>query len=173
MPVLAFLPPPPCPGGGASFSPNACALVGITCMWVWPLATSRNDGPPDCVGAGRSLQAAAKAATTTRARRRFMWALLGTRRWSGLYSARAHGLPQSRQRVPRRNELVGDVPGEPQIRDGCGDAAPVQLLTVVQLVAARHAAGMEVTDPLRVVADRADHVAFHDLHVVDVVQQLD
>src|SRR5690242_16173284 len=118
--------------------------------------TSRNEGePPGWVGAARSLHAAANPATTTRANSRFMrCSLQGVRDCS--YSAHVHGLPQCREGVPRRNELVGDVPAEAQVRDGSGDAAPVQLLTVVQLVAARHAAGVEVTDPLRVVANGAD-----------------
>ena len=38
---------------------------------------------------------------------------------------------------------------------------------------ARHAAGVIVRDELPVVADRADHVAFHDLHVVNVVEQFE
>ena len=52
------------------------------------------------------------------------------------------------------------------------DGAPVQFLRVVELVPAGHAAGVEVGDVLDVVADGADDVALHDLHVVDVVEQL-
>src|SRR6266576_7202211 len=124
-------------------------------MWVCPLAISRNDGPPGCVGAGRSLHAAAKEATTTRANKRFMRGSL-RRVLDRSNSAHVHGLPQSRERVAGGNKFMGHVAGEPQVRDGCGDAAPVQLLAVVQLVAAGHAARVEVTDPLRVVANRAD-----------------
>src|SRR6266850_1812324 len=140
-------------------------------MWVWPLATSRNDGPPGWVGAGRSLHAATKAAMATKANKRFIrGSLRGVRDRS--YSAHVHGLPQCRQRVAGGDEFVGDVTREGQVGDCAGDAAPVQLLAVVQLVAAGNAARVEVPDPLRVVANGADHVAFYDLHVIDVVQQL-
>ena len=44
---------------------------------------------------------------------------------------------------------------------------------VVELVAPRVARGMEVPDVGHEAADRTDHVALHDLHVIDVVQQLD
>ena len=52
-------------------------------------------------------------------------------------------------------------------------AAIVQLLRRVDLVPAGNARGVVVRDVLVIVADRADHVAFHDLHVVDVVQKLE
>src|SRR5690349_16771548 len=73
---------------------------------------------------------------------------------------------------PRRREFVRHVTRVVQVGDRGGDGAIVELLRAVDLVAARHAAGMEMADPLDVVADRADHIAFHDLHMIDVVQQL-
>ena len=60
-----------------------------------------------------------------------------------------------------------------RIEDRAHDGGPLQLLRRVELVAARHAAGVIVGDPLRVLLDRPDDVALHDLHVVDVVQELD
>ena len=36
-----------------------------------------------------------------------------------------------------------------------------------------HAPGMIVIDMRKVVANRADHIAFHDLHVIHIVQQLE
>src|SRR5207249_6085762 len=71
------------------------------------------------------------------------------------------------------SELVRYETLEARVGDGRRDGVPVELLRAVQLVAAGHAPGMEVGDVVPVGADRADHVAFHDLHVVDVVQQLD
>src|SRR5213078_2320128 len=58
------------------------------------------------------------------------------------------------------------------VRDGGGDGVPVQLLRAVQLMAAGHPTRVEVPDGCRVVADRPDDVAFHDLHVINVVEQL-
>src|SRR5439155_1640168 len=50
--------------------------------------------------------------------------------------------------------------------------APVELLGVVELVASRHAAGVEMADVGGVRPDGTDDVALHDLHVIDVVEQL-
>ena len=62
---------------------------------------------------------------------------------------------------------------EVQIGDGLRHGAIVQFLGGVNLVPARDAAGVEVRNPSNVLADSANDIAFHDLHVVDVVQQLD
>ena len=67
---------------------------------------------------------------------------------------------------------MGDIAGEAGRGDGRRDGTVVELLRVVQLVAARHAAGVEMGDVVVRVPDRADDVALHDLHVVDVEQQL-
>ena len=66
-----------------------------------------------------------------------------------------------------------DESGEARVGDRLHHATVVQLLRVVDLGAAGHAAGVIVRDVLRVGANRRDDVAFHDLHVVDVVQQLE
>src|SRR6267378_3327697 len=90
----------------------------------------------------------------------------------GLHVAGLEGLGERRERITGGDELVRDVAGEPGVGDGARDGAPVQLLRVVELVAPRHASGVEVRDMTDVLPDRPDYVAFHDLHVVDVVQQL-
>ena len=59
--------------------------------------------------------------------------------------------------------FVGHEAREPEIRDGLHHEAVIQLLRVVDLVTARIAAGVEVADPLEVVADVPDDVAVHDL----------
>src|ERR1019366_7238317 len=91
---------------------------------------------------------------------------------SSLHRAESNGLLQRRHGIFERDELVGEVAFEFQVRDGLRDGAPVELLGVVELVAAGDAAGVEVADVLNVLADGADDIAFHDLHVVDVVEQL-
>src|ERR1022692_4690061 len=90
-----------------------------------------------------------------------------------LHRAERDGLLQGCHGILERDELVGEIAFELQVRDGLRDGAPVELLRVVELVASGHAAGVEVADVLDVVADGADDVAFHDLHVVNVVEQFD
>ena len=88
-------------------------------------------------------------------------------------SHKRDGLAQRGQRIARRHELVREEALEAGLDDRAADRRPLQLLRVVELVPARHAAGVIVRDVLVMLADGADHVAFHDLHVVDVVEQLD
>src|SRR5512144_730388 len=45
----------------------------------------------------------------------------------------------------------------------------IDLLCLIDLVAARDPAGMIMADMFGVVLDRADHIPLHDLHVVDIV----
>ncbi len=66
---------------------------------------------------------------------------------------------------------MGEVALVIQVGDGFGDCSPLQFLRVVQFVTAGDAAGVEVADVLNVIGDGADDVAFHDLHVIDVVEQ--
>jgi hypothetical protein len=49
----------------------------------------------------------------------------------------------------------------------------IQLLCVVNLMTARNTASVVVGNILMAVADGANDVAFHDLHVVDVVKQFE
>src|SRR5882762_5384836 len=87
-----------------------------------------------------------------------------------LYGAYLHGLLQRRQRVTRRHELVGHESRKPRLGDRARDGVPIQLLRVVQLMASGDAAGVEVADVTRVVANGANHVALHDLHMIDVIE---
>ena len=69
---------------------------------------------------------------------------------------------------------MGDEAQKPEIGNRLGDEMIVQFLRiVVYLVASGHAAGMEMTDPLHVFADAPRDVAVHDLHVINVEQELD
>ena len=68
---------------------------------------------------------------------------------------------------------MGDVAGVAGVDNRAADGRPVQFLRVVNLVTARHAAGVKVGDVLVIVADRADDVALHNLHVINVIEQLD
>src|ERR1019366_2669948 len=69
--------------------------------------------------------------------------------------------------------FVAHVPGEIQVGDGLGDKPVVQFLGLVDFLASRIAAGVEVPDPLYVVADVAHDIAIHDLGVIDIVENLD
>ena len=75
--------------------------------------------------------------------------------------------------VAGRDELVADVAVVVGGGDRPADAAVVQFLGVVQILAAGVAGGVEVADVGEGAPEGADHVALHDLHVVDVEQQLD
>src|SRR5205809_5523221 len=77
-----------------------------------------------------------------------------------------HALLQRGQRVPRRHEFMRHEAGEAGIRDGSRNRVVVQLLRVIQLVATRHPAGMEVSDVGGMLPDRANDVPFLDLLVV-------
>ena len=67
---------------------------------------------------------------------------------------------------------MGHESREAEVGDRLHHEPVVQLLRVVDFVAAWIAAGVEVADPLEVVADVPDDVAVHDLGVVDVEQDL-
>src|SRR5690349_8388178 len=63
-----------------------------------------------------------------------------------------HGLAERGQRVPRGHELVRHEAGEAGVGNRLSDGAVVQLLRVIQLMATRYAAGVEVPDMLGVLA---------------------
>src|ERR1019366_2847297 len=69
--------------------------------------------------------------------------------------------------------FVAHVPGEIHVGNGLGDEPVVQFLGLVDFLAPRIAAGVEVPDPLYVVADVAHDIAIHDLGVIDIVENLD
>ena len=60
-----------------------------------------------------------------------------------------------------------DVPLESGIRDRFSDSVPVELLSSIELVSAWHSAGMKVPDESDVVANSANHVAFHEPSVTN------
>ena len=68
---------------------------------------------------------------------------------------------------------MGDEAAKVGGDDAAHHAVPLDFLSGVKFVAARNAAGVEVADPIDVFLNGADEVAFHDLHVVDVVEELD
>ena len=71
------------------------------------------------------------------------------------------------------DELVGDVAAEVGGGDAAHYAVPLDFLGGVEFVAAGDAAGVEVGDPIDIFLDGADQVTFHDLHVIDVEEELD
>src|SRR5690242_6101779 len=93
------------------------------------------------------------------------------RNWSDV--AEVSGLAQRSQRIARGDEFMGHVAAEIRSGDSAHDAVPLDFLSAVELVAAGNAAGVEVSDPVDVFLNGADEIAFHDLHVIDVVEQLD
>src|SRR5690348_11968685 len=90
----------------------------------------------------------------------------------GSYGAGLDGFSQRGEGIAGRHELVRHEAGESRVGDGGGDRAPIELLRTVELMAAGHPTRVEMPDECRVVADRPDDVAFHNLHVIDVVQEL-
>src|SRR5262249_39555645 len=64
-----------------------------------------------------------------------------------------------------------DISRETQISNRRRNGPIVELLTAIDLMSPWNTAGVEMPDPLDIVADRPDHVALHDLHVVDVKEQ--
>src|SRR5882762_7544853 len=92
---------------------------------------------------------------------------------AGLDVAEIDGLAEGGERVAAGDELVGDVAAEVRSGDAAHNAVPLDFLGAVEFVAAGNAAGVEVGDPIDVFLDGADQVTFHDLHVIDVVEQLD
>ncbi len=68
--------------------------------------------------------------------------------------------------------FVGDEALVAEVGDGFGDPFVMHFLGVVHFVAAGIAGGVEMGEEGVVVADGADDIAFHDLHVIDVVEEL-
>src|ERR1035438_648254 len=83
--------------------------------------------------------------------------------------------PKAGRRVAslRGGVFVAYVPREVQVGDGLGDEPVIQFLRLVDFLAPRIAAGVEVPDPLYMVADVAHDIAIHDLGVIDIVEDLD
>jgi len=92
---------------------------------------------------------------------------------AGLDVAEVDGLAEGSERVAGGDEFMGDVAAEVRSGDAAHNAVPLDFLGAVEFVAAGHAAGVKVSDPIDIFLDSADQVTFHDLHVIDVVEQLD
>jgi RNA polymerase sigma-70 factor (ECF subfamily) len=71
------------------------------------------------------------------------------------------------------NKFLGAEPFEARIDDGFHHGRVIDFLALVNFAAAGHAARVIMGDVLMIRADGGDHVAFHDLHVIDVVEQLE
>ena len=71
------------------------------------------------------------------------------------------------------DEFLGDEAFETCADDGAHDSGVIDLLGVVDLVAAGDTAGVVVSDASLIFFNSGHEVAFHDLHVVDVVEQLE
>ena len=68
---------------------------------------------------------------------------------------------------------MGDIAIEPGRENTAHHAVPLHFLRIVQFMPSGYAAGMEMAHPLNILLDRSDKVAFHDLHVIDVIKQLE
>src|SRR5208337_1337108 len=79
---------------------------------------------------------------------------------------------QTLDRIAARRwpEFVRDVASVSQAGDGLRDESVIQLLRIVDLMPAGHAAGVEVRDPLEVLLDIPANIAVHDLRVINVIQ---
>ena len=95
-------------------------------------------------------------------------AALAVRSARGVYSAIGDRIVALARRI-----FVGHETRVAQLRNGLHHEVVVQLLRIVDLVAARIPAGVEVSDPLEVIPDIPDDVAVHDLRVVDVEEDFD
>src|SRR6185436_1580360 len=87
--------------------------------------------------------------------------------------AELDSLFQRSQRVPFWNELLADKPFIAGGGNGFHHGGVVKLLSFVDLISAWVAAGMVVTDILMVLLDCANHVTFHDLHMINIVEELE
>src|SRR6266446_6882304 len=69
--------------------------------------------------------------------------------------AQVDGLPQRREWVVQRHELVGHVTAEIRSGNTAHHAIPLHFLRRVEFVASRDAAGMKVRDPVNIFLNRA------------------
>src|SRR5256714_4585708 len=90
-----------------------------------------------------------------------------------LYVAEVDGFAQGGEWIARGDELVCDVASVVGRGDTAHDSVPLYFLSAIKFVAVRNAPGVEVAEPVNIFLNGADQVAFHDLHVIDVVEKLD
>ena len=68
---------------------------------------------------------------------------------------------------------MGDVTVETGLSDRLGNGWIIDLLGMVDFVSTGVTSGVVVSEVLMVVLDRADDIPFHDLHVVDVIEEFE
>ena len=89
-----------------------------------------------------------------------------------LHVAQFHGMLERRGRVfPGGNEFLRHIALESCFQDHLHDMRILNLLSVIQFRSARTTGCVIVSDELLVLANSADDVAVHDLHVVDIEEQ--
>ena len=91
---------------------------------------------------------------------------------SSLTHRRSRTASRRPARGSRGNELLADVALVADLDQLPHDRRIVDLLFVVEFRSARIAGRVDVADHVLAFFEAADHVAVHDLHVVDVEQQL-
>src|SRR4051794_24736803 len=77
------------------------------------------------------------------------------------------------QGIAFRDELLRHEALVAKVGDRLHDGTVVELLRLIDLVASGNAAGMKMCDVCVVRANVPDDIAFHDLHVVDVEEELE
>ena len=71
------------------------------------------------------------------------------------------------------DKLLGNVALKPSVNDGLANGRVIELLRVVNLVPTRVAASVIVSEILIALLDGSNDVTFHDLHVVNIVEQFE
>ena len=105
----------------------------------------------------------------------WVWKPKGQANPTGKRSDRAEldGLSQALHGIPGREKLMGDETVETGLSDRLGNGWIIDLLGMVDFVSTGVTSGVVVSEVLMVVLDRADDIPFHDLHVVDVVEEFE
>lgn len=81
------------------------------------------------------------------------------------------GLQRGEAGFLARGEFLAEPAGVADFVEAGANGFVVELLRVIQLVPSGHAGSVEVGDAGVMLANGGDDIAFHDLHVIDVVQQ--
>ncbi len=82
------------------------------------------------------------------------------------------GRAQCLDRVTFRDKLLSHKACIPAVLDGSYDGRVIEFLGIIQILPSGVARSVDVSNIGAVGADGADRVAFHDLHVVNIVQKL-
>ena len=82
--------------------------------------------------------------------------------------AKFKGLLQALVWIASGNEFVADVPVVSDLDERIHDGRILNLLAGIQFTSARIAGGMDMTNQILVLSDSANHIAIHDLHMIDV-----